>query len=115
MPRKIERAGARFQHERKILGAHQRHALVVDAVGADDVAGHLGGDAGLARMIHRHRIHARVFRLGRSAIGARDAVGDLADAALDEIAHFRIERAHRAAELGGLRDDVEGRAGLEHA
>ena len=107
------RAGTRLQHEGEILGAHHRNELVVDALGADDVAGDIGGNAGLARMIHRHRIHPRVFRLGRAAIGAGDAVGDLADAALDEIAHLGVERAHGAAELGDLRNDVEGGAGVE--
>ncbi len=107
------RAGARFQHEREILGAHHRDELFVDPVTTDDVGGDGGGDAGFAGVVDRHRIHAAVDRPGRAAIGARDAVGDLADAALDEITDLGVERAHGAAELGGLRDDVEGRAGVE--
>src|SRR5450432_4806779 len=53
---KDEGAGACFQHECEIFRTHQRHRAVVDAVGADDIACYLCGDAGFARVIYRDRI-----------------------------------------------------------
>src|SRR5690606_29064415 len=40
-------------------------------------------------------------------------LNDPADASLNEIAHLRLQRAHRPGDLGGLGDDVVGVAGVE--
>src|SRR5260221_13826366 len=95
---KNEGAGARFQHEGKILAAHDGRGAVVHAICSHDVAGDLGCDDGFTLVIDGGWIHPRVNRLRRSAIGARNAVTDLRYPALHQIPHTGIEGAHRAAE-----------------
>src|ERR1700676_3128189 len=94
---KNEGARAGLQHEGEILAAHDGRGAVVHTIGSHDVARDLRCDDGFTLVIDGSRIHPRIFRLRRSAIGTRDAVRDLRYPALHQIAHTGIEGAHRAA------------------
>ena len=82
-------------------------------VRSDHLARDGGGEIGLLRRIDRHRIVAAIVERDGDAGGGGDSGDDLAKAPLDEVAHRRRQRAHRAFELGGLRQDVVGDAGGE--
>ncbi len=70
-------------------------------------------EIGGAGIVDHHRIVAAVAHLGLGAVQAGDALGDLDDALLQEVARFRLERARGTAQQRGLRDHVVGEAGLE--
>ena len=84
-------AGPRFQHEGKILRAHHRRIVGVDALAADDLAGDLRREIASARSwFAQHRIIALVGQLGGRAVKLRGAFDDFVQALL------QADRAPRA-------------------
>ena len=108
-----ERARARFEHERKVLRAHDRSDVRIHMGIADDLARDLGGELGLRRMIDGRRVAATIFDPRRRAGRRGDTCGDLMDALFNPVARRGLERADRAVEADRLRNDVARRAGLK--
>ena len=113
-----EDEGARplLQHEGEILRAHHRRHGGVDTRAADDLASDRGRERGLALVVAQHRIVALV---GRASPSRRRACAVPSTTSCRRASSrsrtSAIEAARGAAQLRGLRDDVVGVAGLEHA
>ena len=82
---------------------------------AGDLLRRLGGEVGLPLVIDRHRIAALIDQVDLGAGHLRHAGDDLAHPLLDQLAHLRGEGTDGTSQLGGLRDDVAGIAGVELA
>src|SRR5256885_7129260 len=99
--------GALLQKVGEILAAHGRLMLGYDVLSAEHALADIGGKAGLARTVDRGGGAARVGGIAGGAEGLGGLGGDLAHAALGEVACLRLEGAHRADELHMVGDDVE--------
>jgi hypothetical protein len=93
-------AGARLQHECKILPGHDRGRVCGDPGGARDFAGDLHRELGLAGMVHGDGVVATVLDTSRCAVGGRDAERHVAHPTLQQIADLRLTLA--ACRHGGL-------------
>ncbi len=110
-----EGAGPRLQHVGEILRPHHGRHRGIDACRTHHVARDRGREGRLRRVIFQHRIASLVGQPGARAVQPRGAFDHLVQALLQEIAHIGRQAAGGAAQLRGLRDDVVGVAGLEHA
>ena len=71
----------------------------VDAILADHLRRHLGGERGLPLVVHGHRIVALVGQRRLGAVEPRRALHHLAHALLDQVARLRRQAARRAAQV----------------
>src|SRR3984893_1724095 len=95
-------AGARFQHEGEVFGAHDGCDVLVDALAARDLRRHRSRKGGLALVIGRDRIVATIVELGSRALECRGSGHHLLEPCFELVAHLRPERPRGAAQLRGL-------------
>src|SRR5260370_15138360 len=108
-------AGTRVEQIGEILAAERRADVAVDRPLAADLGGNVGGEGGLLGIVHRRRIIALVVDRRGGAERRRGAAHDLAEPALDEVAHLGPEGARGAADDELVGNDVVGAADLHEA
>ncbi len=108
-------AGAFFEEEGKVFGAHFLAARTCDLVLSGDFLGGFDGKGCGRVVVDGRRVVVHIGELGLYAVGDGLSLGDFGQTSAHHRLHGFGETAHGAVDIGLVRNDVIGAAGVDLA
>ena len=102
-----------LEHEREVLGTHERVLDLDHAVLPEHPGEGLGGEGGLGVVVDGHGVQDVPVHLGAHTVGGGDPVRELAHGHREQFRVLAGQRAHACTQLRRIRDHVHGLPGGE--